>query len=219
MIAEISPESYDIAGRKVFRPDSRRNSGFRPTFPVGRFLSQPLKHPCSDLIELRRFLAQCKYVSDEKQFGKKDYWQAPELFEESKKGDCEDFALWSWRQLLQMNYPARFVLGSAGRYGDGHAWVTFEKDGKSFLLEPLSWQFGLTLPRLSIFRYKPKFSVGWDGKSVSYYEHEDRKFSGSLYQIFLLCVEWLFFWTSFWLTLPLKIGKGLASKLFLSNSR
>lgn len=186
MIAEILPESYDVAGRKVFRPDSRRHSGFQPTFPVGRYLSQPLKHPCKDFIELRRFLAHCEYVSDKEQFGKRDHWQAPELFEESKKGDCEDFALWSWRQLLEMNYAARFVVGRAGRYGDGHAWVTFEKDGKHYLLESLGWAFGLTLPRLSVIRYKPKFSVGWDGKNVSYFEHEDKKFAGSFWQIILL---------------------------------
>ena len=28
---------------------------------------------------------------------------------------------------------------------------------------------------LSIIRYKPKFSVAWDGDRVSYYEHEDRE--------------------------------------------
>ncbi len=108
----------------------------QPTFPAGRFLSQPLKYWCSDLSDLRRFLAQCKYKSDEEQFGERDYWQPPERFEESKKGDCEDFALWAWRQVLHMKYPARFALGSASRYSDGHAWVTFEKDGKTYLLEP-----------------------------------------------------------------------------------
>jgi hypothetical protein len=134
LIAEIVPEWYDIEGRKVFRPDSRRNSGFQPTFPAGRFISQPLKHWCSDFPGLRRFLVGCKYVSDQEQFGERDYWQPPEQFEENKKGDCEDFALWAWRQLLHLNYPARFALGSAGRYGEGHAWVTFQKDGKAYLL-------------------------------------------------------------------------------------
>jgi hypothetical protein len=81
--------------------------------------------------------------------------------------------LWTWRQLLHLNYPARFALGSAGRYGEGHAWVTFQRDGKTYLLEPLSWPAGFKLPRLSIIRYKPKFSISWDGAKVSYFEHED----------------------------------------------
>jgi len=207
LIAEILPDSYDIAGRKVFRPDSRQDSGFRPTFPIGRFLSQPLKHRCANLVELRRFLSSCKYVSDEEQFGEKDYWQPPEQFEETKKGDCEDYALWAWRQLLQMNYRARFVMGAAGRYGEGHAWVTFEKDGKAFLLEPLGWPAGLSLPRLSIIRYKPKFSVALDGDKVSYYEHEEKRFQGSLRQTISMIFEWLFFWFRFWVTFPLKVAQ------------
>lgn len=212
------PEWYDVAGRKVFRPDSRRHSGFRPTFPIGRFLSQPLKHRCSNLEELRRFLVVCDYVSDQKQFGKKDYWQPPEQFEESKKGDCEDFALWAWRQLLQMNYHARFVLGSVGRYGAGHAWVTFDKDGKTYLLEPLA-PLGLKMPRLSIIRYKPKFSVAWNGENVSYYEHEDRVLKPSVGQVASLVFEWLFFWCRFWAVFPWKIAKGLARRLTASRDK
>jgi len=199
LIAEIMPECYDTDGRKVFRRDSRRKSGFKPTFPAGRFLTQPLKHWCSDLADLRCFLAACKYVSDEERFGERDYWQLPELFEETKKGDCEDFALWVWRQLLHMNYPARFVWGSAGRYGEGHAWVTFHREGRVYLFEPLSWTVGLKLPRLSILRYKPKFSISWDGEKVSYFEHEDKTIKASLLQIVSLVGEWLFFWAIFWL--------------------
>jgi hypothetical protein len=197
LIAEIIPEWYDVEGRKVFRPDSRRKSGFKPTFPAGRFLSQPLQHWCADLSDLRRFLAGCEYVSDEEQFGERDYWQPPERFEESKKGDCEDCALWAWRQLLHMNYPARFALESASRYGDGHAWVTLQSEGKTYLLEPLSWPLGLTLPRLSILKYKPRFSMSWDGSKVSYFEHTDRKINWSLRGTVVLVWEWLFFWTSF----------------------
>jgi Bacterial transglutaminase-like cysteine proteinase BTLCP len=197
LIAEVLPEFYDVEGRKIFRPDSRRHSGFRPTFPAGRFLSQPLKHWCSDLAEMRRFLAGCSYVSDQKQFGQKDYWQPPELFEESKKGDCEDFALWCWRQLLEMNYSSRFVLGTAGRYGEGHAWVTFQSDGKTYLLEALSWPVGLKMPRLSTLRYHPNYSMEWNDGNVSYYKHEDRKFSGSLRTILPLVGEWISLWVSF----------------------
>jgi len=43
-------------------------------------------------IKLRRFLSIRKYVSDEEQFGETDYWQVPEQFERTKKGNCEDYA-------------------------------------------------------------------------------------------------------------------------------
>jgi hypothetical protein len=205
LIAEIVPEWYDVEGKKVFRPDSRRHSGFKPTFPAGRFVSRPLEYWCSDLPDLRHFLAGCKYVSDQEQFGERDYWQPPEQFEEGKKGDCEDFALWAWRQLLHLNYPARFTLGSAGRYGEGHAWVTFQWDGKAYLLESLSSPVGLKLPRLSILRYKPKFSISWDGEKVAYFEHEERKINCSLKQITFLVGEWLFFWVAFWLKFAISL--------------
>lgn len=213
LIAQIMPEWYDVAGRKVFRPDVRRHSGFRPTFPLGRFLSQPLQHSCSDFTEMRRFLAGCRYVSDQDQFGRKDYWQPPEQFEQSKQGDCDDFALWAWRQLMQINYKARFVAGIAGQYKQGHAWVTFEKDGKYFLLEPLYWPYGLYRPRLSIVPYKPKFSVSWDGEKISYYEHQDKKFDPSPWQIISLGGEWLLFWSRFWPLLLFRVARGLLKRL------
>ena len=213
LIAEVLPEFYDVEGRKVFRPDSRRHSGFRPTFPVGQFLSQPLKHWCSDLVEMRRFLSDCSYVSDQKQFGQRDYWQPPEQFEESKKGDCEDFALWCWRQLLEMNYSCRFVVGTAGRYGEGHSWVTFQSDGKTYLLEALNWPVGLKMPRISTLRYHPKYSMEWNGGNVSYYKHEDRKFSGSLGTILPLVGEWISLWVSFWLRIVAGVTTGIGFKL------
>jgi len=133
MIAEIFPQAYDAVGRKVFRPDLRRK-GVHPTFPMGRYVSQPLSVKCASLEDMRKFLCTCSGVSDEEQFGKRDYWQPPENFEQTRKGDCDDFALWTWRQLLDLGYEARFVCGAHGRYGTGHAWVEFMKDGKRFLI-------------------------------------------------------------------------------------
>jgi hypothetical protein len=96
MIAEAIPEAYDANGRQVSRPFERRR-GFHSTFPFGRYVSQPLGIKCNTIGDVRRFLVNCRYVSDEEQFGKKDYWQPPEEFEKRKQGDCEDFALWTWR--------------------------------------------------------------------------------------------------------------------------
>jgi len=112
-----------------------------------------------------------------------------------------------------MNYPSRLVIGTAGRYGEGHAWVTFEKDGKTFLLEALSWPLGLAMPRLSTLRYHPRFSVDWNGKTISYYSHEDRKFSASVQIVAPLVAEWLFLWSSFYLRLVAYVAKGLTLKL------
>lgn len=160
MIGAIIPAVYDVAGRPVGAPVTRKRKRlFHGTFPMGRYVSKPLSKQCSSIKELRRFLSECKYVSDEEQFQRKDYWMPPEEFEKRKQGDCDDFALWTWRQLLGMGYKARYVVGRAGKYGDGHAWVTIERDGKHFIVEPLAWFAGDFLPRLSVARYEPEGSV------------------------------------------------------------
>ncbi len=220
LLIQIIPEAYDADGRKVFRPDSRRKSGFRPTFPVGRFVSQPLNYVCTDLAGVRRFLLGCKYVSDQEQFGQGDYWQAPELFEESKRGDCDDFALWTWRQLLAMNYKdARFVVGTSGRYGAGHAWVTVEKDGAHYIVESFAAPWGLKLPRLSGIRYRPSFSIGLDGDKISYYEHTPKRFTPSFAGGVSLFGEWFYFWLRFWPKLAYLLVRGVAKKSFATRPR
>jgi predicted transglutaminase-like cysteine proteinase len=199
VIAEIVAEMYDIAGRQIAAPTSRKGKRlFSGTFPMGRYVSQPLRVKCNTIRELRQFLKDCKYVSDKEQFHRDDYWMPPEEFEKTKKGDCDDFALWTWRQLLDMGYKARYVVGRAGRYGDGHAWVTFEKDGKHFIIEPLSWFVGDRLPRLSFVRYVPSGSVEWDGKHLKYFTHEKPQREPRSKLILTLFAEWVWFWACFW---------------------
>jgi predicted transglutaminase-like cysteine proteinase len=54
---------------------------------------------CESIRGIRQFLAGCKYISDTDLFDKEEYWQPPEEFEQRKKGDCEDRAFGTWRQL------------------------------------------------------------------------------------------------------------------------
>ncbi len=197
MIAEIIPEAYDAAGRQVSQPFLLRK-GPHPTFPIGRYVSQPLTIQCASMTELRKFLSGCKYVSDKELFGKEDYWQPPEDFEKRKKGDCEDFALWTWRQLLAMGYDARFIGGAAGRYGSGHAWVEYFRDDKWYLLEPQYCTIGEAMPRLSTLRYEPKLSVSWDGKKLRYFAHQKPKTRIGWKKLAPLVLEYLIFWSWFW---------------------
>jgi len=165
---------------------------------MGRYVSQPLTERCKSIADVRSFLLTCRYVSDQELFDKCDYWQPPDEFETRKKGDCEDFALWTWRQLLNMGYDARFVGGTAGRYGSGHAWIEYFKDGKWFLLEPLACRIGYTLPRLSTLRYKPRLSISWDGKNLRYFSHKKPDLHMGLRVLAPLIPEYLVFWASYW---------------------
>jgi len=223
MIAEIIPEAYDATGKQVSQPFLRRK-GPHPTFPMGRYVSQPLKVQCSTLEEVCQFLRTCRAVSDEDLFGKEEYWQPPEEFEKRKAGDCEDFSLWTWRQLLAMRLNARIVFGKHGRYGIGHAWAMFFQDGGCFLLEPQARFLGLGLPRLSTLRYEPKFSVSWDGKTLRYYAHkEDPEFRPTWRLIAPLIPEWVAVWAPFWLRrlvrFPYTLTRKIWRKLKTENSR
>ncbi len=226
MIGELIPQIYDVNGKPTGSPISdKRTRLFHATFPMGRFVSQPLSQQCKDINELRCFLSKCRYVSDKEQFDRKDYWMPPEEFEVSKKGDCEDFALWTWRQLLAIGYKARYVVGTAGKYGEGHAWVTIEKDGKHFLVESMAHYVGAKLPRLSVVRYFPSGSVEWDGKKLHYFMHSKPDFNLPIKIIPALVCEWLFFWSLFWLRfflppclLPYYLIRKLIRKFFFPAS-
>jgi len=213
MIAEVIPNAYDFSGKKISKPSGKRTRVFHPTFPMGRYLSQPLSKRFNGIDELRQFLFTCKYVSDEEQFGKSDYWLPPEEFEKCKKGDCEDFALYTWRQLIEMDIKSRFVVGESGRYGSGHAWVTMQMDGRYFLFEPLACAFK-KLPRLSMIRYNPEISVEFNEGKISYHSHKKMNYNPSFSEAIVLFNEWLFFWVKKWLLagfmtilLPFKLFK------------
>ncbi len=166
---------------------------------MGRYVSQRLTVNCVTMREVREFLITCQYVSDKELFGKDDYWQPPEEFETRKKGDCEDFALWTWRQIVNMGYDARFIGGSCGRYGAGHAWVEYCQNGKWFLLEPLFCKVGDSMPRLSTLKYEPKLSVSWDGKTLRYFSHKKPELRLGWRALTPLIWEYIVFWALYWL--------------------
>lgn len=196
MIAETFPEKYDAVGHRTSRP-FERHRGLHSTFPMGRYFSRPLTTKCQNVEEIREFLKHCRAASDEKLFGKTDYWQPPDEFEKRKAGDCEDFSLWTWRQLLEIGFEARFVAGRHGRFGTGHAWVIFFQHDKCFLVEPQRRFLGEKMPRLSTLSYEPKFSVSWNGRDFKYYAHKspDAKLPWRI--ALKLLPEWLIVWDGF----------------------
>jgi len=192
VIAEIVPGLYELGGKYISQPSNKRHPCFKGR-PMGLFLSQPVKVVCRDIDGIRAFLSTCRHVSDQEQFGMRDHWMAPEDFEQTRRGDCDDFALWTWRQLLGLGYNARFVVGSAGRYGTGHAWVTFAVGDKTFLVEALLAGAGATFPRLSVLRYRPVVSVEISGTRIRFFEHTRRALDPPFRVVAPLVPEWLLF--------------------------
>ena len=96
--------------------------------------------PVATVDEMLDWLRGCAYVRDTELFHDADFWQHPLTFEQLLRGDCEDFALWTWRKLVEMGHDAEFVAGRCaghGRHGPGHAWVLLRESGGVSLLDPV----------------------------------------------------------------------------------
>jgi hypothetical protein len=93
--------------------------------------------PVTSFGEVCSYLLGCAYAHDEDLFRIPDFWQHPVTFEQLRKGDCEDHALWAWRKLRELGYRAHLVTGSSDRddADRGHAWVIFHGDGGLYLFE------------------------------------------------------------------------------------
>jgi hypothetical protein len=95
--------------------------------------------PVKNVHELRSWLRGCRYISDPKLFHERDYWQHPRTFEQLKRGDCEDFALWAWRKLVELGRDADLVFGRCvppTTPGSGHAWIILRDDAVTYVMEP-----------------------------------------------------------------------------------
>lgn len=68
------------------------------------------------------------FENDKENFGKADYWQSPESFLVTRKGDCEDFALFA-HTLLKVNGVNSFLLNIYGRKF-AHTVCVFKENDK-----------------------------------------------------------------------------------------
>jgi hypothetical protein len=116
--------------------------------------------------EIVEWLRTCEYVSDAEQFHEPDVWQAPCAFERRQRGDCEDFALWTWRKLAEIDVDAEFFVGrvlcgSDPAHGRQHAWVVYRDEDAEVLFEPAAQDRGEMLRPLHAVRdaYVPHFAV------------------------------------------------------------
>jgi hypothetical protein len=117
-----------------------------------------------DVDEICEWLTGCQYMPDADLFREPDYWQHPLTFEQLRKGDCEDHALWAWRKMVELGFAADFYVGqwlTNGERTGFHAWVVFERSGSTFLLEPVIKDIGRLVRPLAEARldYVPHFSV------------------------------------------------------------
>ena len=58
--------------------------------------------PVASIDDIVRWLTSCEYDTDIALFHEQDVWQHPADFEQLRRGDCEDFALWAWGKLAEI---------------------------------------------------------------------------------------------------------------------
>jgi len=117
----------------AFGPGSRSH--------FSRYFEGTSRVPARSIDDIVAWLRGCEYVSDIDQFHEADLWQQPCDFEQRQRGDCEDFALWTWRKLIEIGVEAEFFVGriacgSEPATGRQHAWVVYRNGQDAFLFEP-----------------------------------------------------------------------------------
>jgi len=121
----------------------------------------------TSLEEVQRWLLGCEFVEDEELFNETDFWQHPHTFEQLRRGDCEDHALWAWRKLVELGLDADLVSGTVLRgSGDdvrrtGHVWVLLRNQGETLVFEAAAKAQERMLRALAEVRdhYRPEFGV------------------------------------------------------------
>jgi len=113
------------------------------------------------------WLADCRYETDASLFHESDYWQHPSTFEQLRRGDCEDFALWAWRKMVEMRIDADLVIGRRvppGTENSRHAWILFRDGDDEYLFEPVLRGHSAAVRHVSSVRaeYIPEFGVSRD---------------------------------------------------------
>lgn len=84
--------------------------------------------------EIARFIFRHFSVeSDQKQFGKEEFWQTPEELLSNGKGDCEDFAFFA-NSVLKANGVSSFLVNVYGKKF-AHTLCVFQENGSFHVID------------------------------------------------------------------------------------
>ena len=116
---------------------SRIRLGAGAVRPFQWYLEGPSEVAPATLDELLEWLMACEYVHDSVLFQVEDYWQHPRTFEQLRKGDCEDHALWAWRKLAEI--CQKYLRKGSQIYVEGklqtRSWDDKESGQKRYMTE------------------------------------------------------------------------------------
>lgn len=134
-----------------------------------QILNKPLQFKAKSIADIDLWINKATYVSDERLFNTADFWQLPVDFEQNKTGDCEDFALWVWVQLLRLRINARFVIGGLFSTEINHAWVQLYLRNEIRVFECTPQQNNVSISVRNAPEYFPIFSIDGYLKTYSHF--------------------------------------------------
>lgn len=114
--------------------------------------------------DIAEWLLECRYADDPQLLDEPDLWLHPVTFELLRCGDCEDFALWAWRQLVDARFDATFIVGIRdipGTVRGRHAWVTYRDAAGEHVLDGVERTIERMIRPLAEVRalYEPQVGV------------------------------------------------------------
>ena len=116
------------------------------------------KDKLAQLKAVNKHMNKSKYIIDQTNWGKKDYWATPFEFM-AKFGDCEDYAITKFMSLKQLGFDAkdlRVVAVKDMNLKVGHAILAVFVEGKVYILDN---QVKIVVEAKKIRHYKPVFSI------------------------------------------------------------
>lgn len=116
------------------------------------------KDKLTQVKKVNAYINNAKYTSDEKNWGKKDYWATPGQFMD-KFGDCEDYAIAKFVSLLLLGFrdsEMRIVAVKDLNLKVGHAVLVVTVGDRTLLLDN---QIKQIVDTKSVKHYRPVFSI------------------------------------------------------------
>jgi hypothetical protein len=123
---------------------SARTFGLASESEFWTYLDGPSRVPARSVEEVCAWLRDCEAIDDQTLFLQPDFWQHPAAFEQLRRGDCEDHALWAWRQLHRLGLQTFFMAGLWRNIP--HTWVTYHRAGTEYLIETTAKSGEMTRP-------------------------------------------------------------------------
>jgi len=128
------------------------------------------KDKWDQILSVNRFMNSRRYITDPRNWGKKDYWATPIEFMK-RFGDCEDYSISKYASLKQLGFTddeMRLAAVKDLNLKVGHAILIVWHGGKTWLLDN---QIKRVVETETVRHYKPVFSIN----ETAWWRHRAKK--------------------------------------------